>query len=109
MTHIAALSVTKGSEMATFQYRCNEHDLFDISRPIGTADAQTPCPTCGNDAVRVFTAPRLRFGSASARALLDRTEKSRSEPDVVSALPGRRPRRTAPVAQNPALQRLPRP
>jgi len=95
--------------MATFQYRCGLHDVFDISRPIGTADAQTPCPTCGDDAVRVFTAPQLRLGSGSARALLDRTEKTRSEPDVVSALPGHRSARPTPAAQNPALRRLPRP
>jgi hypothetical protein len=43
-------------------------------------------------------------------AAIDKTEKSRDEPEVVSALPPRAGRTHLPAAaQSPAWQRLPRP
>lgn len=94
--------------MVLYVYRCDRHGLMERSLPIGTADRTTPCATCGSAAVRVFTAPRLSLGDATRRALIDRTERTRDEPEVVSS-PGPRPVRRAPVAGNPALLRLPRP
>jgi putative FmdB family regulatory protein len=94
--------------MAVYVYRCDDHGLTERALPIGTADPTTACPTCGSTAVRVFTAPRLSLGDATRRALIDRTERTRDEPDVVSS-PGPRPVRRAPVATNPALLHLPRP
>jgi hypothetical protein len=77
---------------------------------MGTAAAAIACPACGALAARVFTAPRLSFGSPARRALLDRTEATRDHPDVVSAPPPRPgPGRRADVSRNPALSRLPRP
>jgi hypothetical protein len=77
---------------------------------MGAATATIPCPACGAVAARVFTAPRLSFGSPVRRALLDRTERTRDQPDVVSAPPpGPGPGRRADVFRNPALSRLPRP
>ena len=93
--------------MAVYVYRCIEHGTTEESRPIGTAGAAVPCPTCGAAAARVYTAPRLSLGSPARRALIDRTERTRDEPDVVSAPP---PRPGGPaVARHPALGRLPRP
>lgn len=94
--------------MALYLYRCDEHGTTERSLPIGTAERTSPCPTCGFPSARVFTAPRLSLGDATRRALIDRTERSRDEPPVVSS-PGPRPGRPAPVATNPALRRLPRP
>ncbi|WP_448616745.1 zinc ribbon domain-containing protein [Modestobacter sp. URMC 112] len=77
---------------------------------MGTAGTAVPCPVCGGAAPRVFTAPRLSFGSPVRRALIDRTERTREQPDVVAAPPPRpvrRPRDDG--ARNPALGRLPRP
>ena len=92
--------------MAVYQYRCAEHGLLEVTRPIGTAAGSEPCPDCAAPAPRVFTAPRLSFGSARNRALIDRTAQTADQPAVVSAPPSRR----APApAQNPALARLPRP
>jgi hypothetical protein len=77
---------------------------------MGSATPAIACPACGAIAARVFTAPRLSFGSPVRRALLDRTEASRDHPDVVSAPPPRRGSgRRADVSRNPALNRLPRP
>ncbi|WP_456598684.1 FmdB family zinc ribbon protein [Blastococcus sp. SYSU DS0616] len=94
--------------MASYVYRCDDHGLTERSLPIGTAEPTTCCPTCGSAAVRVFTPPRLSFGDPTRRALIDRTERTRDEPEVVSS-PGPRPARRSPVAANPALRHLPRP
>ncbi|WP_091935617.1 zinc ribbon domain-containing protein [Blastococcus sp. DSM 46786] len=92
--------------MAVYQYRCVDHGLLEVARPIGTAADREPCPDCASFAPRVFTTPQLSFGSAANRALLDRTERTADEPAVVSAVPSWR---TPPqVATNPALARLPR-
>ena len=92
--------------MAVYAYRCADHGVHEITLPIGTAADHEPCPDCAAPTSRVFTAPRLSLGSASARALIDRTERSASEPAVVSAPPSRR---TAPRATDPRLAKLPRP
>ncbi|WP_369253366.1 FmdB family zinc ribbon protein [Geodermatophilus amargosae] len=92
--------------MAVYQYRCTEHGVLEVARPIGTAADSEPCPDCAAPAPRIFTAPGLALGSARNRALIDRTERSADQPAVVSAPPSHRP----PVRPaNPALARLPRP
>jgi putative FmdB family regulatory protein len=93
--------------MATYLYRCPDHGVLEVSRPMGTAPSQCTCPQCDGAASRVFTAPRLSRGSAAHRALLDRTGATADSPAVVSAPPPA-PRRATPP-RNPALSRLPRP
>ena len=93
--------------MAVCVYRCADHGVDEVSRPIGTAAEREPCPDCAAPSSRVFTAPHLSSGSASARALLDRTARSASEPAVVSAPPPSR--RPVPRATDPRLAKLPRP
>ena len=93
--------------MAVYVYRCAEHGVLDVVAPIGTAPATASCPRCAGTATRVFTAPRLSLGSAPARALLDRTERSADSPDVVTRPPS--PARAPAAPRNPALARLPRP
>jgi len=94
--------------MAVYVYRCAEHGPTEHPWPIGTAAAAVPCPACGAPAPRVYTAPRLSLGSSTRRALIDRTERTRDEPEVVSAPPPRRGGGAA-ARRNPALRRLPRP
>ena len=93
--------------MAVYAYRCADHGVHEVSRPIGTAAEREPCPDCAAPSSRVFTAPHLSSGSASARALLDRTARSASEPAVVSAPPPSR--RPVPRATDPRLAKLARP
>jgi hypothetical protein len=94
--------------MATFLYRCPADGIVELRRPVGTAPSQVSCPTCAGDAHRVYTPPLVTGGSRSAMALIDRTERTRDEPEVVTSLParGRAQRQTG---LNPAWQRLPRP
>ena len=96
--------------IAVYVYRCPDHGAAEVTAAMGTAGATIACPVCGGDAPRVFTAPRLSLGSPVRRALIDRTERTREQPDVVPAPPPRRARgRRADLPRNPALGRLPRP
>lgn len=96
--------------MATYEYRCERHGMVEEFRPLGTAPAMVACPVCGDEARRVFSVPALRRSNPEIVAAIDRSEKTRDEPEVVTAIPSkgaRRPVRWAP--NDPRLQRLPRP
>ena len=93
--------------MATYLYRCPEHGIIQVRRPMGSAPSQHDCPSCDRTATRVFTAPGLRSGSPVHRALLDRTAATADSPAVVAAPPSSRTPATRPA--HPAHSRLPRP
>jgi len=98
------------AQVATYQYRFDQHGLVETARLIGTAPRGLTCPTCGHLARRVFSTPLLALADRRAMSLIDRTVKSSDEPDVVTSLPPRRHPRGAPRAPAfPALHRLPRP
>lgn len=95
--------------MALYEYRCPSHGPFDIIRPLGAAPDSVACKFCGEPASRAITAPRIRSASRSAwHAAIERADKSRYEPEVVTSLPGvgSSPRRGA---IHPAMLNLPRP
>lgn len=75
--------------MATYQFRCLRHGDFDVRLPLGTAPLDAPCPVCTDGSRRVWSAPRLGTTARRALALLDATERSAAEPEVVTALPAR--------------------
>jgi hypothetical protein len=97
--------------MAIYEYVCARDGVREASWPLGRAAESVPCDVCGEEATRVFSVPSLPFSSGVRRdvgATMDRAERSRTEPDVVSSVPPRRGRApTAPLT--PALRRLPRP
>lgn len=96
--------------MARYDYCCTEHGAVEVNLPMGQAANTVACPVCGGAAVRVFSAPMTATNHRNTMALIDHAERSRSEPDVVTSLPPRDPRKRTPMAPlNPALQRLPRP
>jgi putative FmdB family regulatory protein len=100
----------EGSDLVRYEYRCGQHGVFDVVLPMGSATDHVSCPTCGASAVRAFSLPFTATSSRAAMAVIDHAEKSRHEPELVSAVP-RRPlsQRTPMAPPNPALQRLPRP
>ena len=101
---------TRRSDIAVYLYRCPDHGTTETRCAMGAAPAAVDCPACGSTSARVFTAPRLSFGSPARRALIERTERTSDRPDVVSAPPpGPRSGLRADVLRNPALSRLPRP
>jgi putative FmdB family regulatory protein len=97
--------------MPIYEYRCYEHGVFEITRPLSMATESAKCLVCGGEAKRVFSAPMLRSGSRTALlAAMDHAEKSRHEPDVVTSVPSTGARRRTPVLPlTPTLRRLPRP
>lgn len=96
--------------MVTYQYRCADDGLVEVRLPMGTAGARERCPACGQDAERVYSAPRLSLAPRRLVAAIDKSEQTADAPEVVTAPP---PRRMSPSARqamtNPALRRLPRP
>jgi hypothetical protein len=96
--------------VTTYQYRCDRDGFVDVQRPMGTALPREPCPVCQDDAVRVFSPPRLSFVDRRRMVAVDGTKKTADDPEVVTSLPTTGARRRTPMAPpNPALQRLPRP
>lgn len=97
--------------MAIYEYQCDRDGVFEISLPLGTAPQSTTCSVCGSEAKRVLSVPNLRRGSRTAVfAAIDRAEKSRFEPEVVTSLPAAGARhRTPTLPLTPTLARLPRP
>jgi putative FmdB family regulatory protein len=97
--------------MATYEYQCEEDGVFEVTRPLGTAPESVTCAVCGSEARRIISIPMVRRASRTPlTAAIDRAEKSRYEPDVVTSLPStgaRRPTRVLPLT--PTLARLPRP
>ena len=94
--------------MATYDYRCPVDGTVTVRVPMAQVSATHPCPICEGPARRVFSAPQLRLGDASARRLLDATSRSAHEPEVVTSLPGR-PRGPRRPTADPRTARLPRP
>jgi putative FmdB family regulatory protein len=43
--------------MATYDYRCEQDGVFELTMPLGTAPSDAPCPECGEEAPRMFSAP----------------------------------------------------
>lgn len=43
--------------MAAYDYRCGTDGVFELTAPLGTAPSEAPCPECGKDAPRIFSAP----------------------------------------------------
>jgi putative FmdB family regulatory protein len=97
--------------VATYEYRCDQDGVFEVTRPLGTAPESVRCSVCGSEARRVFSIPMLRRGSRTGLfAAIEHAEKSRDEPDVVTSLPSTGARRRTPVLPlTPTLRRLPRP
>jgi putative FmdB family regulatory protein len=92
--------------MATYEYRCDRHYEFTRSFPIGEAVGHVPCPVCGAEAARVFSAPALTRTPRRLAAAIEQAARSAEAPGVVSEVPTR-PGRRRPA--NPAHARLPRP
>lgn len=96
--------------MALYEYRCDQDGVFEVTRPLGTAPVSVACSVCGSESRRILSLPMIRSGTRSGwTAAMDRAEKSRYEPEVVSSPPpaiGSR-RRTLPLT--PTLRGLPRP
>ena len=95
--------------MVFYEYLCDTHGAFNITRRLGKAPAQAPCPACHSPAQRALAAPMVLGERRSALfSAIDNAEKSRHEPEVVTSLPPSGVRRPQ-VRMTPGLRKLPRP
>ncbi len=93
-----------------YEYRCEQHGTFDVDFPMGHAAERFACLVCSREVRRFYSAPMTRLAPRHLVGAIDRAEKSRDEPEVVSSLPRRHPNKRIPTApMNPALRKLPRP
>jgi len=98
------------SQMARYEYRCKQDGLLELTRPVGAAPLNWPCPVCGADMPRIFSAPMLCLADRRMLSAIDRSERSADAPEVVTSVPPKRSSKRAGVTpENPALRRLPRP
>jgi putative FmdB family regulatory protein len=95
--------------MVLYEFACPDCGPVEAFYSMGSAPDNIDCPGCGGRARRQLSAPRLSIASTSAFRLLDATEKSAHEPQVVSGSLPASPRRATPVSTNPLHRKLPRP
>lgn len=84
--------------MPLYEYDCSRHGVFETMHSMHDAQAPERCPSCGEQAPRVLSAPRLARVSAHERKARDRNEKSRHEPRLS------RKTNHPPKTERPALQ-----
>ena len=95
--------------MVFYEYQCHSYGAFKIMRPLGKAPSKASCPSCGSRAQRMLATPMVLNGRrSSVFSAIDRAEKSRHEPEVVTSLPRSGARRPQ-VRMTPELRKLPRP
>src|SRR5262245_3721804 len=100
----------KGGAMVLYEYRCDDHGSVPAWRPMGSAPESVDWPVCGQTAMRVYSTAGLSSRSRRLSSVVDRCERSRFEPVIVSSPPPREgPARAPRAPANPALRRLPRP
>ncbi|MGM0552271.1 MAG: FmdB family zinc ribbon protein [Pseudomonadota bacterium] len=69
--------------MPLYDYRCpNCGDFSDFGR-LAESSAPHACPTCGSEAARVISAPRLSLMDPSNRQRWERNERSQHAPQKV--------------------------
>jgi putative FmdB family regulatory protein len=89
-----------------YEYRCPACGPFDLRRAMGSAEPSAPCPACGRDSRRAYSALPVRRLPAALAGALQRQEASSDHPEVVTRVPPRPARRPAPA--NPRHRLLPR-
>jgi putative FmdB family regulatory protein len=91
--------------MIVYTFRCSSCGAFDERMRMGTAPPVVRCPTCGTEARRVWSAPRV-VGSSPASRARAAEERLNDRPRVVTAQPSRPS--PSPLT-DPRQRRLPRP
>ncbi|WP_424347884.1 FmdB family zinc ribbon protein [Kocuria sp. CH-021] len=94
--------------MPIYEYRCPDCGVFEKLLGMGAAARERTCPGCGAPARRLMSAAGLSRAGTPAARLIERTERTAAEPDVVAAPPPGA-RGAARTTGNPLHRRLPRP
>jgi putative FmdB family regulatory protein len=75
--------------MAIYEYLCSTCGTFEVTRPMGTAQASHPCLSCDYPARRAYGVPLLNRTARPLADALTRAERSRDQPEVVRSVPPR--------------------
>lgn len=70
--------------MPLYEYECNRHGVFELSRPMRLASRGAPCPACGRASARILSLPSVAQVGRAERVARDCNEKSRHEPRIVT-------------------------
>lgn len=87
--------------MPVYEYECSACGVFTAVAGLARYQEPARCPRCGEPAPRIMSAPALRRLSEPIVRALSRAERSRSEPQVVSAATPSRHRASAPGGGRP--------
>ncbi|HRO28940.1 MULTISPECIES: FmdB family zinc ribbon protein [Micrococcaceae] len=97
--------------MPLYEFRCPEGTVLEASYSMTSVPDAVDCPDCGAPAARRITSVRLSRAGSAAYRLIESSQRSAAEPEVVTALPaaGRKPREGPRYTGNPLHRKLPRP
>lgn len=91
--------------MAIYEYRCPQCGVFEIALAMGSASRSHGCVHCENEARRFFSIPHLTRSPTALHTAIERVEKSRDEPELVTQVPARKNQRPQPP--DARIKRLP--
>lgn len=94
--------------MAEYQFLCDEHGGIALRAAMGTAPSTLPCPDCGEQARRVFSAPMLTRAPGAMTKAFERAERSANAPEVVRSIPPQAQRPRQRYTHDPTHRRLPK-
>jgi putative FmdB family regulatory protein len=73
--------------MPLYEYDCEAHGVFELSRSMAESAARAACPECAAESPRILSTPNLRAAPRAAVLARDRNERSAHEPNVVTRAP----------------------
>ncbi len=69
--------------MPVYEFECNDHGVFELTRPMVQVRDPAACPECGEPAKRLLSAASLATGSAVNRRAAGINERSQHEPKIL--------------------------
>lgn len=93
--------------MPIYEFRCTQCGDFEATHPMSTVPKNQPCPLCGGDARKLFSAANLSTLNSPRAGAIARAARSAEAPNVVSRPIGRGA--PTPTTKDPRHLKLPRP
>ncbi|MCG7426241.1 zinc ribbon domain-containing protein [Helcobacillus sp. ACRRO] len=95
--------------MPLYEFSCDGGHLTEKLLPISSETRSIACPACDGEATRRISAPAVSTADPTRMKLMDSTQATAHQPQVVSSVPSGLSQRSTPVTRNPQHQKLPRP
>ncbi|MGH1979168.1 FmdB family zinc ribbon protein [Rothia sp. L_38] len=93
--------------MPLYDYKCPACGVFEQSHPMSTVPRSVPCPTCAEPSRKLMSGVGLSRLNTPQGRLLESTQASAYEPQVISGRPT--PASRPNITFNPKHRLLPRP